>query len=148
VRAVRLVGEAVFYLLVPALGAIAVLTCVNELRRAPDEVGLLGGTVPITEHKWPWALALIALLLLVWLVVRTVGGARGWAWGALMSGLRAVFWWSVAALLLFAGVAIHGFASHPLADLSWPFTLGYLLATLGALVSSTWLLRRLIGHAA
>jgi hypothetical protein len=148
VRSVRLAGEALFYLLVPGLGAIALLTCVNELRRAPDEVGLLGGTVPITEHKWPWALALIALLLVAWLVVRAVGGASGWVWGALLSGLRVVFWWSVAALLLFLGVAIYGFATHPLADLSWPFTLGYLLVTLGALVSSGWLQRRLTRHAA
>jgi hypothetical protein len=143
VRALRLAGQAVFYLLVPGLSAVAALTCVNELRRAPDEFGLLGGTVPITEHKWPWALALLLLPAALWLVARTVGGARGLVWGVLMAGLRTAFWWSVVALLVFVGVAIHGFATHPIADLIWPFTLGYLLATLSALASSALLQRRL-----
>jgi hypothetical protein len=143
VRALRIVRQALLCLLGSGLGAVALLTCVRELVRAPNGAGLWGGAVPITQHKWPWVLVLAALLVTLWVVVRSVGGARGLLWGGLMAGLRTGFWWSIAALLVFLGVAIRGFATHPIADLSWPFALGYLLSALLVLALCVWLQRRL-----
>jgi hypothetical protein len=144
VRALRIGREALLYLLISGLSLVALLTCAREVLRPPaGGAGLWGGNVPFTEHKWPWVLVFAALLALLWLVFRIIGGARGPIWGALVAGLLTVFWWSAAALLLFLGVAIHGFATHPMAYLNWPFALGYLLITLIVLVLCAWLQRRL-----
>jgi len=149
VRALRIGREALLYLLGSALGLVALLTCAREvLRPAAGGAGLWGGTVPFTEHKWPWMLGFAALLALLWLVCRIIGGVRGLVWGALMVGLLTAFWWSAAALLLFLGVAIHGFATHSIAYLNWPFAIGYLLITLTVLVLCAWLQRRLRRSAA
>jgi hypothetical protein len=144
VRALRIGREALLYLLISGLSLVALLTCAREVLRPPaGGAGLWGGIVPFTEHKWPWVLVFAALLALLWLVFRIIGGARGPIWGALVAGLLTVFWWSAAALLLFLGVAIHGLATHPMAYLNWPFALGYLLITLIVLVLCAWLQRRL-----
>lgn len=148
-RALRIGREALLYLLGSGLGLVALLTCAREVLRPPaGGAGLWGGTVPFTEHKWPWMLGFVALLALLWLVFRIIGGVRGLIWGALVVGLLTAFWWSAAALLLFLGVAIHGFATHPIADLNWPFAVGYLLITLIVLVLCAWLQRRLRRSAA
>jgi hypothetical protein len=144
VRALRVVREALLYLLGSGLGLFALLTCARELRRRPaGGVGLWGGTVPFTEHKWPWVLVIAALLALLWLVCRMIGGARGASWGALAVGLLSAFWWSAVALLLFLAIAIHGFATHPIADLNWLFAVSYLLITLLVMAPGAWLKRRL-----
>jgi hypothetical protein len=148
VRAVRIVREALLYLLGSGLGAVALLTCVRELLRAPNGAGLWGGAVPITEHKWPWVLVLAAALVTLWVALRSVGGARGLIWGGLMAGLRTGFWWSIAALLVFLGVAIRGFVTHPIVDLIWPFALSYLLSALLLLALCVRLQRRLLRSAA
>ena len=143
-RALRIVREALLYLLGSGLGLVALLTSAREmLSRPAGGVGLWGDIVPYTEHRWPWVLVLAALLALLWLVFRIIGGARGLVWGALLVGLLSAFWWSAAALLLFLGVAIHGFATHPIADLNWLFAVSYLLITLIVLVLCARLQRRL-----
>ena len=148
-RALRIVREALLYLLGSGLGLVALLTSAREmLSRPAGGVGLWGDIVPYTEHRWPWVLVLAALLALLWLVFRIIGGARGLIWGALVVGLLSAFWWSAVALLLFLGVAIHGFATHPIAYLNWPFAVSYLLITLIVLMLRAWLQRRLRQSAA
>ena len=148
-RALRIVREALLCLLGSGLGLVALLTCAREvLHRPAGGVGLWGGIVPFTDHRWPWVLALVALLALLWLVFRIVGGVRGLIWGALVVALLTAFWWSAAALLLFLGIAIHGFATHPIADLNWLFAVSYLLITLIVLVLCARLQRRLRQSAA
>ena len=103
VRALRIAGEALLYLLGSGFGLVALLTSAREMLPPPGrDVGLWGGLVPFTEHRWPWVLVFGALLALLWLVFRTVGGVRGLVWGALVVGLLTVFWWAAAALLLFS----------------------------------------------
>lgn len=143
-RAVRLAGQAAYYLLIPPIWAAALLTSANELLRPADGRRLWGGTMPITQHKWPWVPVIIALVLIAWLVARKVGGRRGWLWGGLIAGLRTMLWWSLVALMLWGYVAVRGFATHSLADLIWPFTVGYLLLALLALALSLGLQRRLV----
>ncbi len=148
-RALRIVQEALGYLLGSGLSLLALLTCARELLRPPaGGVGLWGGTVPYTEHKWPWVLVCAALLALMVLAFRIVGGVRGLLWGALVVGLLSTFWWTAAALLLFLGIAIHGFATHPMVDLNLPFAIGYLLITLSVLALCAWWERRLRRSAA
>ena len=142
-RALRIVREALLYLLGSGLGLFALLTSARELLRRPaGGIGLWGDIVPFTEHRWPWLLVIAVLLALLWLVCRMVGGARGPIWGALAVGLVSAFWWSAVALLLFLGIAAHGFATHPIAYLNWPFAVSYLLITLIVLALCAWLQRR------
>jgi hypothetical protein len=142
-RAARITGQGLLYLLGSTLVAVLLLTCVRELFRAPDGAGLWGGAVPITEHKWPWIVVLLALLLGLWLLIRRIGGQRGLIWGAAMTGVRTLLTWSSACLLLFAGVALYGLMTHPIADLMWGFALGYLISALLVFGLCLWLQRRL-----
>jgi hypothetical protein len=115
-------------LLASGIGALLLFISARQLLGHPG-VGsaMLGGTVPITNHKWPWLAVIAALLLLFWLGVRAIGGRRGGFWGARLWLLRVGFWWSLAALFLFVGVAGYGFATRSIADLNWLFALGYLV---------------------
>jgi len=54
------------------------------------------------------------------------GGRRGALWGAGRWLVRLGLWWSVAALLLFIGVAATGALTRSLAQFNWRFALGYL----------------------
>ena len=88
------------------------------------EYASLEGMVPIAASKAPWLLLIAVLLLALWFSARAMGGRRGTLWGLWRGLLRLGPWWSVVALLLFAGVAIVGVRTQPLSDLNWSFALG------------------------
>jgi hypothetical protein len=123
----RVIREAVLDLIISAAGAALLYVAEQELVRRPGvDSALLAGLVPVTVHKLPWLAVIIGVLLLVWLLVRAIGGQRGALWGAVRWLVRLGLWWSTAALLLFAGVAAHGAVTRDAADFNWPFALDYL----------------------
>ena len=126
-RAVRLIREALANLLASGLAALVLYVALQELRRKPGhDTAFLDSMVPVTESKLPWLVVIAVLLLLLWLGARAIGRPRGILWGAWVWLVRAVWWWSVLALLLFIGVAIYGGSTRGLADMDWRFALDYL----------------------
>ena len=126
-RTVRIIREAVLDLLASGVSALLLLISVRQVLRRPGiDNAMLGGPVPVTVHKWPWLIVIAAVLLLLWLGSRAIGGRRGPLWGAWAWLVRMGFWWSVMAMLLFVGVAVYGLMTRAISDLNWPFTLGYL----------------------
>jgi hypothetical protein len=124
---VRLIREAVLDLLASAAIALLMHITVQELLRQPGvDSALLSGMVPVTREKWPWLLVIAGLLIALWLGARALGGRGGVLWGARRWLVRLGLWWSVAALLLFIGVAGHGAFTRDRSDLNWRFALGYL----------------------
>ena len=105
---------------------------------------MFGGLLPITVYKAPWVLVIVAVLLALWLQIRALRGPRETLWKLGTWVVRVGFWWSVAALVLFAGVAGYGAATRSLADLNWRFVLSYLALTIPALLVSGYARRRAI----
>ena len=123
----RIIREAVLDLLASAAGAMLLYVSVQELVRQPGlSTAMLGGMVPVTTHKAPWLVLMALVLLALWLAARAVGGQRGTLWGAWRWMVRLGLWWSVAALLVFLGVAVYGAFTRDLSELNWGFALGYL----------------------
>jgi len=135
-RVVWVIKEAALVLLSSASGGLLLFVSLRELTRPPGvEYASLKGTVPITTSKAPWLLLIAVLLLALWFSARAMGGRRGTLWGLWRGLLRLGLWWSVVALLLFAGVAIVGVRTQPLSDLNWSFALGSMAALLLILIA-------------
>jgi hypothetical protein len=123
----RIVREALLDLVASAFAAVLLYLAVQEMVRHPSlNTAMLGGLVPVTVHKLPWLTLIAAVLLALWLGARAIGGPRGTLWGARTWLVRIGLWWSVAALLLFIGVAANGVFTRDLSDMNWRFALGYL----------------------
>jgi hypothetical protein len=123
----RIIREAVLDLVASAFAAVLLYLAVQEMVRQPSlNTAMLGGSVPVTVHKLPWLAVIAAVLLALWLGARAIGGPRGTLWGAWRWLLRIGLWWSVAALLLFIGVAATGVFTRDISDMNWRFALGYL----------------------
>ena len=123
----RIIREAALDLMSSAAAAMLLYLGLQELLRHPGvDTAMLGGLVPVTEHKLPWLLVIAVVVLALWLRVRAIGGRRGALWGAGRWLVRLGLWWSVAALLLFIGVAATGALTRSLAQFNWRFALGYL----------------------
>ncbi len=145
-RSLQIIIEAARDLLVSAASAVLLFISVQELVRHPgSDTAMFGGLLPITVHKAPWVLVIVAVLLALWLQVRALSGPRDTLWKLRTWVLRVGFWWSVAALVLFAGVAGYGAATRSLADLNWRFVLGYLALTIPLLLVCGYGRRRAIG---
>jgi hypothetical protein len=128
--------EAVLDLLASAFAFVLLFIAIQELVRRPGlSTAMLGGLVPVTAHKWPWLLVIAAVLLALWLGATAIGGPRGALWGAGRWLARFGFWWSVLALLLFAGVAVNGALTRSISDLNLGFSLGYLAVVLSVLLA-------------
>jgi hypothetical protein len=126
-RPVRMIGEAVLDLVVSGVACLLLYVALEELLRKPGHnTAVLDSMVPVTERKLPWLIVIAGLLLLLWLGARAIGGPRGALWGAWAWLVRIGWWWSVAALLLFIGVAAYGGSTRGLADMNWGFALDYL----------------------
>lgn len=122
-----MIREAVLDLVASAFAAVLLFLAVQEMVRQPGlNTAMLGGLLPVTTHKLPWLAVIAAVLLALWLRARAIGGQRGALWGACRWLVRLGLWWSVAALLLFVGVAASGAFTRNLSDLNWRFALGYL----------------------
>jgi hypothetical protein len=135
VRTQSVIKEALLVLASSAAAALLLLVCVQEIiRPAGVQDATLGRLLPITSNKSPWWLLIAVVLVAVWFGARAVGKPRGVLWGLWRWGLRIGFWWSGVALVLFAGVAIHGAHTRSVADLNWPFTLGYLTVSVAILI--------------
>jgi hypothetical protein len=113
-----------------ALAAVAGYAAVREITHSPADsrIAFLGGLVPITSVKSPWLIALLVTLAALWLVVHLKGGRHGAVWGLWIWSLQVGISWSIAALLLFAGILLYGLSERSLWDLNWRFSLGYLAA--------------------
>jgi len=136
VRTVSLIKEALLALLGSASAALLLFVCLRELTRSPGiQNATLNGMVPITTSKFPWAILIIVAAAALLLRTRAIGGSRGWLWGIRLWVLRAGFWWSLASLLLFVGVLIYGVCTQSLADLRWPFAIGYLAVMIPVLLA-------------
>lgn len=134
-RIIGLIREALLTWLGTAGAVMALFVSVRELTRLPGvQNATLNGMVPITVSKLPWVVLILVVLVLLVLRARAIGAQRGMLWGIRTWLLRAGFWWSVLALLLFVGVLIYGILTQHLADLRWPFSIGFLVVTLIALV--------------
>jgi hypothetical protein len=143
VRPLSLIKEALVALVVPAVAALALLVCYQEIHRpagAGVTGGALGGVVPISINKGPWWALVVAVLVVVWLSARAIGQPRGVLWGLWRWGVRAGLWWSAIALLMFIGVVIHGSSSRSMADLNWAFAVAYLVVT-AAVLMICWIAR-------
>jgi hypothetical protein len=142
-RPVRLIGEAVMDLLVSGLACLLLYVALEELLRKPGhDTAVLDSMVPVTERKLPWLIVIAVLLLLLWLGARAIGGPRGVLWGAWAWLVRIGWWWSVAALLLFIGVAAYGGSTRGLADVNWGFALDYLAVVVPLLLVCGYARRR------
>ena len=131
----RIIRDTVLDLLASALAFVLLFIAVQELVRQPGlRTAMLGGLVPVTAHKWPWLLVIVAVLLALGLGARAIGGAHGTLWGAGRWLARIGLCWSAGALLLFIGVAASGAVTHKLSDLNLGFALGYLAVVLPILV--------------
>jgi hypothetical protein len=136
VRALSVIKEALLALMSSAIGALLLFVCVQEITRpAGVKDATLGRLLPITVDKRPWWLLIAVVLLAVWFAARGLGKPRGVLWGLWRWGVRAGFWWSAVALLLFAGVVIHGFGTRSVADLNWRFVLAYLVVSIAILIA-------------
>ena len=125
----RIIREAVLDLMTSAFAALLLFLAVQEMVRRPGaDTAMLGGLVPVTARKLPWLAVIAAVLLALWLGARAIGGQRGTLWGAWRWLVRLGLWWSVAALLVFIGVAANGAFTRDISDLNWRFALGYLAA--------------------
>jgi hypothetical protein len=139
---VRIIREVLVDLLASAAIGLLLHIAVQELVRQPGvDTAMLGGMVPVTAQKWPWVLVIAALLLILWLAARALGGPRGVLWGAWRWLVRLGLWWSATALLLFIGVAVYGACTRDLSDLNWGFALLYLVIVI-PVVLVCWLIRR------
>lgn len=118
-----------------AVIGLLLYVAVRELTRQPGVDTAVFGMVPVTERKLPWLLVIAALLLVLWLGARAIGGARGALWGAWRWLVRVGLWWSVVALLLFAGVAAYGGWTRGMADVNWRFAFGYLAVVVPVLLA-------------
>jgi hypothetical protein len=144
-RPVPVIIEAARDLLVSSVSAVLLYISLQELVRHPGaDSAMLGGLLPITVHKAPWVLVIVAVLLALWLRVRALRGPRDTLWKLGTWVARVGFWWSVAALVLFAGVAGYGAATRSLADLNWRFALSYLALTIPLLLVCGYARRRAI----
>jgi hypothetical protein len=135
-RALRIILEALLDLVVPAAGALLLYVALQELVRRPGaDTAMLDSMVPVTERKLPWLLVIAAVLLVLWLGARAIGGQRGTLWGAWRWLVRVGWWWSVVALLLFLGVATYGGLTRGLSDVNWRFAFGYLAVVVPVLLA-------------
>jgi len=136
VRTLSVIKEALLVLVSSAIGALLLFVCIQEITRpAGIKDATLGRLLPITTNKSPWWLLIAVVLLAVWFAAQALGKPRGVLWGLWRWGLRAGFWWSAVALLLFAGVIIHGARIRSVADLNWRFALGYLVVSVAILIA-------------
>ena len=144
-RPLQIISEAARDLLVSGASAVLLYISVQELIRHPgSDSAMFSGLLPITVHKVPWVLVIVAVVLALWLQVRALSGPRDTLWKLRAWLARVGFWWSVAALVLFAGVAGYGAATRSLADLNWRFVLSYLGLTLPSLLVCGYARRRAI----
>ena len=135
-RTLSVIKEALLVLVSSAIGALLLFVCIQEITRpAGIKDATLGRLLPITTNKSPWWLLIAVVLLAVWFAAQALGKPRGVLWGLWRWGLRAGFWWSAVALLLFAGVIIHGARIRSVADLNWRFALGYLVVSVAILIA-------------
>jgi len=126
-----LIREALLDLLASGAGALLLYVCWQELRRKPGaNTALLDSMLPVTERKYPWAILLLLVLALLLLGARAIGQPRGLIWGIWRWAIRAAWWWSLVALLLFIGVALYGGVTRGLAGLNWGFVLDFLAVVL------------------
>jgi hypothetical protein len=130
------IKEALLVLMSSAIGALLLFVCFQEITRpAGMKDATLGRLLPITTNKSPWWLLIAAVLLAASFGAQALGKPRGVLWGLWRWGVRAGFWWSAVALLLFAGVIIHGARIRSVADLNWRFALGYLVVSVAILIA-------------
>jgi hypothetical protein len=130
------IKEALLVLMSSAIGALLLFVCLQEITRpAGMKDATLGRLLPITTSKSPWWLLIAVVLLAVWFGAQALGKPRGVLWGLWRWGVRAGFWWSAVALLLFAGVIIHGARIRSVADLNWQFAVGYLVVSVAILIA-------------
>lgn len=135
-RTLSVIKEALLAMMSSAISALLLFVCYQEIvRPAGVKDATLGRLLPITPNKSPWWLLIAVVLLAVWFIARAIGKPRGALWGLWRWGVRAGFWWSGVALLLFAGVVIHGFGTRSVADLNWRFVLSYLVVSIAILVA-------------
>jgi hypothetical protein len=133
------IKEALLDLIISALTALLLFYSLQELIRAPGvKTAMLGGLLPVTTIKWPWAVVIALVLLVLWLRVRALGAGRGVRAGAIRWLVRLGLWWSLAALLVFAGAAIDGAFHRHLSDLNWSFACGYLGIDLAILLGCAY----------
>jgi hypothetical protein len=143
VRPLQIISEAARDLLVSGASAVLLYISVQELIRHPgSDSAMFSGLLPITVHKAPWVLVIVAVLLALWLQVRALSGPRDTLWKLRAWLARVGFWWSVAALVLFAGVAAYGAATRRVAELNWRFVLGYMALTIPLLLGCGYARRR------
>lgn len=135
-RTLSVIKEALLAMMSSAVGALLLFVCYQEIiRPAGVKEATLGRLLPITPNKSPWWLLIAVVLVAVWFIAQAVGKPRGALWGLWRWGVRAGFWWSGVALLLFAWVVIHGFGTRSVADLNWRFVLSYLVVSIAILVA-------------
>ena len=135
-RTLSVIKEALLVLMSSAIGALLLFVCLQEITRpAGMKDATLGRLLPITTNKSPWWLLIAAVLLAVSFGAHALGKPRGVLWGLWRWGVRAGFWWSAVALLLFAGVIIHGARIRSVADLNWQFAVGYLVVSVAILIA-------------
>jgi len=136
VRTLSVIKEALLVLVSSAAAALLLFVCFQEITRpAGMKDATLGRLLPIATNKSPWWLLIAVVLLAVWFGAHAMGKPRGVLWGLWRWGVRIGFWWSGVALLLFAGVAIHGAHTRSVADLNWRFALGYLVVSVSILIA-------------
>lgn len=126
----RLIASWLANLLGSGTAALALYAAVRQIGHSPADprTVFLGGLVPITSLKYPWVFVLVGTLTALWIVVHRKGSRRGAAWGLWIWSLQVGISWSIAALLLFAGILSYGLSEQSLSDLNWRFSLGYLTA--------------------
>lgn len=135
-RIVSVIREAMLTLLGSACGALLLFVSARELTRSPGlQNATLNGLVPITSIKFPWLVVIALVLVAVFLSVRSIAGQ-----GSLLSGLwllfvRAGFWWSMVALLLFIGVIAYGARTQSFSDLRWPVAAAYIAVAIPVLIA-------------
>ncbi|HXR19682.1 MAG TPA: hypothetical protein VN757_07100 [Steroidobacteraceae bacterium] len=135
-RTLSVIKEALLVLVSSAAAALLLFVCFQEITRpAGMKDATLGRLLPIATNKSPWWLLIAVVLLAVWFGAHAMGKPRGVLWGLWRWGVRIGFWWSGVALLLFAGVAIHGAHTRSVADLNWRFALGYLVVSVSILIA-------------
>jgi hypothetical protein len=134
-------------MLASVVAGLLLLISLLELIRRPDfDSAMFGGLVPVTTHKLPWALVILAVLLALWLGLRRLGGARGIFWAAAVWVSRLGIWWSIAGLMLYLGVAVYGGLTRGLDGLNWPFALGFPVLLLALLLGFSLAWRRIAGR--
>lgn len=131
----RVIRMLLLTLVGSAVAAGTLFISVMQLGRAPRfDKALLGGLIPITVRKWPWAILIAVVLLLAWLAFRRTARQYGLGRGIRIWALQLGMSWSLAALLLLVGVFLYGIRTRSLADLNWPFTVGSLASVAVVLV--------------